>query len=61
VSPYDIQVSGPAIRALGRLPPKIQEVVVAFVYEELADSPQLRGRPLAIGASSIESTMNYVW
>ena len=46
MSPYDVQVTSPAVRALGRLPAKIQEVVIEFIYEELAYNPQLRGRRL---------------
>jgi mRNA interferase RelE/StbE len=43
---YGVELRSPAQRALGRLPPKAFDAVVAFIAGPLAENPARVGRPL---------------
>ncbi|BBH15715.1 toxin RelG [Nocardioides baekrokdamisoli] len=43
---HRVLVSAPAQRSLAKLPPRIAEPLVAFIFGSLADAPRRRGKPL---------------
>jgi mRNA interferase RelE/StbE len=45
-SQYEPILTGPALRDLGSLPPKVVDPLLAFVYGGLAANPRRRGKPL---------------
>ena len=53
----DCQVawSGPARRALERIPEKVGTAVVEFVYSSLAANPHRVGKPLTLGLAGLHS------
>lgn len=55
MSDYRIDWSGPARRALQRLPEKVATAVVEFVYTNLAANPQRVGKPLTLGMAGLHS------
>jgi len=46
VSPWNVQLSSPAVRNLDRLPPRVVPAVVEFLYGPLADDPKRVGKLL---------------
>jgi mRNA-degrading endonuclease RelE of RelBE toxin-antitoxin system len=52
---YQILWSGPAQRALRRLPEKVALAVVEFVYGSLAANPQRLGKPLRLEVEGLHS------
>ena len=46
--PYSIDWSGPAKRALGRLPEKVAVAVIEFVHGRLAAAPRRAGHALGL-------------
>ncbi|WP_156251870.1 type II toxin-antitoxin system RelE family toxin [Pseudactinotalea terrae] len=44
--PYDVQLTGPAIRALGRLPEKLADAVLELCGGALAENPLRVTKPL---------------
>lgn len=45
-NPYRVRLTGEAIRSLRRVPPRVAEPLVAFVFGALAERPRTRGKPL---------------
>lgn len=43
---YRARLTGRAQRALAKLPPRVTEPLVAFIFGSLAEAPKTRGRPL---------------
>lgn len=43
---YEIEWTGPARRALSRIPEKVAAAAIEFIYGPLADNPARVGRPL---------------
>ena len=43
---YDVQLTGPARRALQRIPPRVVSAVVEFAFGDLAREPHRVGKPL---------------
>lgn len=43
---HTVRVAGPALRALAKLPPRVVEPLVAFIFGSLAEAPKTRGKPL---------------
>jgi mRNA-degrading endonuclease RelE of RelBE toxin-antitoxin system len=43
---YDVQLTGPARRALQRIPPRVVSAVVEFAFRDLAREPHRVGKPL---------------
>lgn len=43
---YRVQLTSPAVRSLAKLPPRIAEPLVAFIFGSLAENPKRRGKPL---------------
>lgn len=43
---YDVQLAGPARRALQRIPPRIVSAIVEFAFGDLAREPHRVGKPL---------------
>jgi mRNA-degrading endonuclease RelE of RelBE toxin-antitoxin system len=43
---YQIRLTRTAKRTLEQMPPRVVEVVVAFIYGPLADNPQRTGKPM---------------
>ena len=56
MSDYRIDWSGPARRALQRIPEKVATAVVEFVYTTLAANPQRVGKPLTLGMAGLLSS-----
>jgi mRNA interferase RelE/StbE len=56
VSDYRIDWSGPARRALQRIPEQVATAVVEFVYTTLAANPQRVGKPLMLGMAGLHSS-----
>ena len=52
---YRVAWSGPAKRALGRIPEKAGTAVVEFVYSSLAANPRRVGKPLTLGLTGLFS------
>lgn len=52
---YSVGWSGPARRALGRLPEKVGTAVAEFCYGSLAGSPYRVGKPLKLGMEGLRS------
>ncbi|HZU79670.1 MAG TPA: type II toxin-antitoxin system RelE/ParE family toxin [Acidimicrobiales bacterium] len=46
MSPWNVQLSSPAVRNLDRLPPRVVPAVVEFLYGPLADDPKRVGKLL---------------
>ena len=44
--PYQVRVTGPALRCIDRLPRRVAAAVVEFVTGRLVDSPARIGKPL---------------
>jgi mRNA interferase RelE/StbE len=44
--PYQAQLTNTALRSLQRIPPRVAEPLVAFIFGSLADNPRRRGKPL---------------
>lgn len=55
MSDYRIDWSGPARRALQRIPEKVATAVVEFIYTTLAANPQRVGKPLTLGLAGLHS------
>lgn len=55
VGDYRVAWSGPAKRALGRVPEKVGAAVVEFVYSSLAANPRRVGKPLTLGLAGLHS------
>jgi mRNA interferase RelE/StbE len=53
--PYAIAWTGPAKRALTRLPEKVGIAVVEFCYRALADNPQRVGKQLRFDLAGLHS------
>ena len=43
---YDVELTGPARRALQRIPPRVVSAVVEFAFGDLAREPHRVGKPL---------------
>ena len=43
---YDVQFTGPARRALQRIPPRIAPAIIEFAFGDLAREPHRVGKPL---------------
>jgi len=52
---FAIAWSGPARRALTRLPEKVAAVVVKFLFGSMADNPHRVGKPLKLGLGGLHS------
>ena len=52
---FSVAWSGPARRALARLPEKVATAAVEFVYGSLAAGPRQVGKPLKLGLSGLHS------
>lgn len=52
---YPIRLTSPALRSLARLPPRIAEPLVAFIFGSLAENPKRRGKPLGRGLQGLWS------
>ena len=52
---YTVAWTGPARRALARLPEKIATAAVEFLYGSLAASPHRVGKPLKLGLTGLYS------
>lgn len=52
---YRVEWSGPATRALQRIPEKIATAVVEFVYTSLARNPQRLGEALTLAMAGLYS------
>jgi mRNA interferase RelE/StbE len=52
---YEIAWTGPARRALSRLPEKVGTAVVEFLYGSLATNPHRVGKPLNLSMSGLHS------
>lgn len=52
---YGVAWSGPARRALGRIPEKVGTAVVEFVYSSLAANPRRVGKPLTLSLAGLHS------
>ncbi len=46
LAPYQVAWTGPAQRALARLPEKVGTAVIELCYGALVENPQLVGKPL---------------
>ncbi|HYN28324.1 MAG TPA: type II toxin-antitoxin system RelE/ParE family toxin [Dermatophilaceae bacterium] len=55
MSEYRITWSGPARRALQRIPEKVATAVIEFVYTSLSANPQRAGKPLTLGLAGLHS------
>ena len=44
--PYEVRLTGEALRSLAKVPPRIAEPLVTFVFRALAENPKRRGKPL---------------
>lgn len=53
--PYRIEVDGPALRDLQRLPHKIATAIVEFITGPLADNPHRLSKPLRTELASYRS------
>lgn len=53
---YRIDWSGPARRAIGRIPEKVATAVVEFVYSSLAVNPHRVGKPLTLAMTGLHSS-----
>lgn len=53
--PYDIAWTGPAKRALTRLPEKVGTAVIEFSYGALAENPQRVGKSLKFDLAGLQS------
>jgi mRNA-degrading endonuclease RelE of RelBE toxin-antitoxin system len=52
---YSIAWTGPARRALGRLPDRVATAGIEFLYGSLSASPQRVGKPLKLGLKGLHS------
>ena len=52
---FAIAWTGPARRALARLPEKVATAVVEFLYGSVADNPHRVGKPLKLGLGGLHS------
>jgi len=52
---FAIAWTGPARRALTRLPEKVATAVVEFLYGSVADNPHRVGKPLKLGLGGLHS------
>jgi mRNA-degrading endonuclease RelE of RelBE toxin-antitoxin system len=52
---YAVTWTGPARRALARLPEKVAAAAVEFLYGSLAASPHRVGKPLKLGLTGLHS------
>lgn len=52
---YAVAWTGPARRALARLPEKVATAAVEFVYGSLAAGPHRVGKPLKLGLTGLHS------
>ena len=52
---YAVAWTGPARRALARLPEKVATAAVEFLYGSLAASPYRVGKPLKLGLTGLHS------
>ena len=52
---YSIAWTGPARRALGRLPDKVATAVIEFLYGSLSANPHPVGKPLKLGLKGLHS------
>jgi mRNA interferase RelE/StbE len=43
---WQARISGPALRDLDRMTPRVAEPLVAFIFGSLAENPMRRGKPL---------------
>lgn len=43
---YDVQFTGPARRALQRIPPRVAPAIIEFAFGDLAREPHRVGKPL---------------
>lgn len=43
---YRARLAAPAVRSLAKLPPRVSEPLVAFIFGSLAQAPRRRGKPL---------------
>ncbi|MFT4009632.1 MAG: type II toxin-antitoxin system RelE/ParE family toxin [Nocardioidaceae bacterium] len=43
---YQALLTGPAQRALAKLPPRVTVPLLAFIFGSLAEAPKTRGKPL---------------
>ncbi|MFP5347318.1 MAG: type II toxin-antitoxin system RelE family toxin [Actinomycetes bacterium] len=55
MSEYRVDWSGPARRALQRMPEKVATAVIEFVYASLARNPQRVGKALTLGMAGLYS------
>jgi mRNA-degrading endonuclease RelE of RelBE toxin-antitoxin system len=55
VTPFDIVWTGPARRALRRLPEKLATAIVEFLYGSLSENPRRVGKPLTLGLTGLHS------
>ena len=46
VPEYQPVLTGPALRSLQAIPPRVAEPLVAFIFGSLAEQPKRRGKPL---------------
>ena len=53
--PYRIAWSGPARRALGRVPEQVASAVVELVYGSMAENPRRVGKTLTLGLTGLHS------
>ncbi len=43
---YDVQFTGPAWRAMQKIPPRVVPAIIEFVFGDLAREPHRVGKPL---------------
>jgi mRNA interferase RelE/StbE len=55
VTAFEIAWTGPARRALTRLPEKVATAVVAFLYGSVAENPHRVSKPLTLGLTGLYS------
>ena len=53
--PFDVQLTGPAVRALGRLPTKLADAVLRFCDGPLANNPLRVTKPLGAELAGMRS------
>ena len=53
--PFDVQLTGPAVRALGRLPTKLADAVLRFCDAPLANNPLRVTKPLGAELAGMRS------
>lgn len=42
---YDARLTGAAVPSLEKVPPRVAEPLVAFIFGSLAENPKIRGKP----------------